>query len=79
MSHHRIDATTIKNTVSTYIAEFRSTSVDDIELRIEKVSRQNSHIIVTGYYSIGFLDDRHHFEMTFDESLNPIDIKVPSE
>ncbi len=78
MSHNRIDAATIKNTVSTYIAEFRSSSTDDIDLKIEKVSRQNSKIIVTGYYSIGFLDDWHPFEMVFDESLNPIDIKVPS-
>jgi len=76
---HTIDAATIKNTVSTYIAEFRSSSIDDISLKIEKVSRQNSKIIVTGVYSIGFLDYWHPFEMTFDESLNPIDIKVPSE
>jgi len=79
LSHHSIDAATIKNTVSTYIAEFRSSSIDDIDLKIDKVSRQNSKIIVTGYYSIGLLDDWHPFEMAFDESLSPIDIKVPSE
>ena len=74
---HVVDAATIKKTVSTYIAEFRSSDVEDIDLKIDKVTRQNSKIVVAGVYSMGFLDSWHRFEMTFDESLNPIDIKVP--